>query len=73
MVKDVATKNELKVKFFYTDDYSANNYNPTYRILEEKTVAVGVTSVTFNTKNIPVTKNGMGYFGIYYTVDGIEE
>ena len=72
VVKDVATKNELKVKFFYTDDYSANNYNPTYRILEEKTVAVGVTSVTFNTGNIPVTKNGMGYFGIYYTVDGIE-
>lgn len=73
VVKEVVEKYPLSIKFFYADDYSANDYSPVYSQLGETlTAEVGVTSIHFEKSGIPVSGKGIGYFGIYYTVEGTE-
>ena len=73
VVKEVVSKYPLSIKFFYADDYTANGFKPEYTQLGETIIApVGTTSVHYEKHGIPVTGKGIGYFGIYYTVEETE-
>ncbi len=73
VVKEVVGKYPLNIKFFYAEDYSANNYAPSYSQLGETLVVpVGTTTAHYEMSGIPVTGKGIGYFGVYYTVEETE-
>ena len=73
VIKEVVSKYPLSIKFFYADDYTENGFKPEYSQLGETIIApVGTTSVHYEKHGIPVTGKGIGYFGIYYTVEETE-